>query len=68
MNVCTNRIAPKGIDVNKTSESCSCIFCSYYVLKVNFRFQPKACDGCHYLLQVVVASVTVNGNDYRIHF
>ena len=39
-------------DVNKTNESRRCIICNYYyLLKVNFRFQPKACDGCHDLMQ-----------------
>ena len=51
------------IDVNKTNESRRCINCNYYYfLKVNFRFQPKACDGCHDLMQKEKAS------DCRIHF
>ena len=28
----------KGIDANKTEESCKCIVCNYYFLKLNFRF------------------------------
>ena len=42
----------EGTDVNKTNESRRCIICNYYyLLKVNFRFQLKACDGCHDLMQ-----------------
>ena len=42
----------EGIDVNKTIEQHRCItFNYYYFLKVNFRFQPKACNGCHDLMQ-----------------
>ena len=41
----------KGIDVNKTSESCRCIICNYYyIFKVNFRFQPKVFGGSHDLM------------------
>ena len=37
----------EGTDVNKTNKSRRCIICNYYYfLKINFRFQPKPCDGC----------------------
>ena len=41
--------------------------------EVNFRFQPKICNGCHDLLQNAmsfndVAIASVKGNYYRIHF
>ena len=39
-------------DFNKTNESRKCIICNYcYFLKVNFRFLPKICNGCHDLMQ-----------------
>ena len=43
----------EGIDDNKTNESRRCIICNYYFLKVNFKFQPKVCDGCHNLMQKI---------------
>ena len=37
----------EGINFNKTTETHKCIACNhYYLLKLNFRFQPKACDAC----------------------
>ena len=38
--------------------------CSYYYpfLKVNFRFQVRVCNGCHYLMQKVLSFLD------RIHF
>ena len=40
---------------------------------MKFRFQPKVCDGCHYMTQKSmsfndIAIATIGGNDYRIHF
>ena len=44
----------KGIDVKETKSSRECIkYHSWYFLKVNFRFQPKVCDGSHVLMQKV---------------
>ena len=63
----------EGNDVNKPMESRKCILCNYYYfLKVNFRFQPKACDGCHDLIQDVIsfdyaAIASVKGSAYRIY-
>ena len=35
------------IDVNKTNSLCKHIICHYwYFLEIDFRFQPKVCDGC----------------------
>ena len=62
------------IDVNKTIGYCECIIRHYWIfLKINFRFQPKECDGCHDLMQntmsfINVAIVSIKGNDCRIHF
>ena len=61
-------------DVNKTNKSCKCIINNYYnFLQVNFRFQPKACNGYHNLMEkamifndVVIISVRVN--QYRLIF
>ena len=40
---------------------------------MNFRFQPKVCNGFHDMIQKSmsfndVAIVTIGRNDYRIHF
>ena len=54
--------------------ACMSILCyHWYFLKVNFRFQPKVCDGYYYLMHKAmsfndVVIVSVKGNDYRIHF
>ena len=42
----------EGTGVNEINEPFKCIICSYYYFfEVNFRFQPKACNGCHDLMQ-----------------
>ena len=42
------RIDVYGIDVTKITDSRECVICHYwYFLKIDFRFQPKLCDGCH---------------------
>ena len=63
----------EGIDVNKSNESRRCVTCNHYFLKVNFKFQPKVCDGCHNLIQTSVrfnnaAIVCAKGNNHRTHF
>ena len=64
----------KGIDVNKTTNSCNCnICCNRYFLKIKFTFQQKVCNGYHDLMQKAmsfndVPFVSVKGNDYRVHF
>ena len=65
----------EGIDINKTDGSCDCIICHYWYTGnfLNFRFQPKACHGCHDLIEKTtgfndVAIVSVKRNDYRIYF
>ena len=45
----------------------------YYFLKVNFRFQPKTCNGCHDLMQKAMSFNdapihSVKWKDYRIEF
>ena len=62
-----------GIDVNKTDGLCECIIWHYwYFFAIDFRFQSKACNGCQTLMQKAksfnVATVSVKGNDHRIHF
>ena len=59
------------IDINKTSDIHDCKVCLY--CKINFNYQPLACNGCHVLLQICMAFNdmaigTVRGNDYRILF
>ena len=64
----------EGTDVNKTNGSREGIICHYwYFLVINFRFQPKVCNGCHDLMQTAVvfndaAIFSVKGHDYRICF
>ena len=64
----------EGIDVNKTDGLHKGIIYNYwYFLNINFRFQPKVCNGCHDLMQKAmilndVAIVFVQENDYSIHF
>lgn len=63
-----------GIVINNISGLRECIIYRYwYFLEINFRFQPEACDGYHYLMKKTmilndVATVSVKGNDNRIHF
>ena len=62
------------IDVNKTIDLCVRDICHYwYSLKINFRIQPKVCNGSHDLTQKAVnfndaAFFSVKGNDYTFHF
>ena len=64
----------EGIDINKASASKTCDICHYwYFLNKNFTYEPYLCNGCHDLMQKAmnfnnVAIVSINGNDYRIHF
>ena len=69
-----NRIdASELIDFTKINDSRKCSICHYYYfLKINFRLQPKLCDGCHDLMLKAmrfnnVAIVSVKGN-YEIRF
>ena len=63
----------EGTDTNKTNDWCDCIIHHYwYFLGINFRFQPKVCDGCHDMMQRFVSfndfpDVTIGRNDCRIH-
>lgn len=50
----------KGIDVNKTHGLHQCINWQYF-LKINSRFQPEVCYGCHDLMQKAM-----NFNDVAI--
>ena len=65
---------PEGIDINKTSGSKECDICHYwYFLDKNFNYEPHLCNGCHGLMHKAasfddVAIVSINGNNYRIHF
>ena len=70
-----NRIdISEGININKTNASKDCDVCHYsYFLNKNFNYEPYLCNGCHDLMQKAmnfndVAIVSINGNDYRIHF
>ena len=42
----------EGIDFDKIKKSRSCDICNYYYFlkEINFRFQPKICDGCYDLM------------------
>ena len=64
---------PKGIDVNKTSESKECDICHYsllYFSHKSFKFQPHVCSGCHDVLMMFInfsdiAVFNINGIDCR---
>ena len=64
----------EGININKTNASKECDFCHYwYILDKNFNYEPYLCNGCHDLMPKAmnfndVVIVSINGNDYRIHF
>ena len=61
------------MDTNKIGGSHECIIChDWYFLRINFRFHPKICYGCHFMTpksvgfnDVVIA--TVRRNHYRIY-
>ena len=58
-------------DTDKTDGSCEFVICHYWdCLRINFRFQPKLCDGYHDMTQKSndFANVTVRGYDYKINF
>ena len=43
----------------------------FIALRINFRIQPKVCDGFHDIISMSfndVAVVTVRGNDYKTLF
>ena len=64
----------EGIDVNKINGSRECIICHYqYFLKINFKFQPNVCNGCHDSIQKAmsfnyVAIDSVKENDQSMYF
>ena len=64
----------EGIDIKKINNSCECITCHYwYFLEINFKFQPKVCNGYHDLMQKAMSSNDfaisfVKRNDYRTDF
>ena len=64
----------EGIDIDKTSKSKECNICHYwYFLDKNFSYEPFFSNECHDLMQKAmsfknVATVSIKGNDYRIHF
>ena len=67
-------IVSEGVDVSKTNVFHGFSLCYYwYILETNFRFQSELCDGCYDSMQKGtrfndVAIISVQGNDYRIHF
>ena len=65
----------EGIDINKLNDKPKeCGICHYwYLLDINFSYQPYLCNGCHDLTQKTMSFndvdiVSVKGSDYRIHF
>ena len=64
----------EGIDINKTKASKGIYHLPLLVfLDKSFNYKPYLCNGCHDLMQKAmnfndVASVSIKGNDYRIHF
>ena len=48
----------EGIHVHQTNESREYIICNYhYFPKVDLRFQPKVCNGCHNLEQKAMSNL-----------
>ena len=63
----------EGIYVNKNNESKECDICHWCFLDKHFNYELYLCNGCYDLTQKAmnfdnVASVSIKGNDYRIHF
>ena len=64
----------EGIDINEANVSKECDICHYwYLLDKNSKYEPYLSNGCHDLMQKAMnfndaASVSIKGNDYRIHF
>ena len=64
----------EGIDTNKPGGLRECIICHYFfILRINFKFQRKVCNGCHDMTHKSmsfddVAIVTAGRNYYRILF
>ena len=65
----------EGVDMDKTNKSKECHICHYYwyLLDKNFNYEKYLCNDCHDLMQKTmnfndVVIVSINGNDYRIHF
>ena len=62
------------IDIDKTNRSKECdIYHYWYFLDKSFDYEKYLCNGCHDLMQKAmsfydVATVSIKGNDYRIHF
>ena len=55
--------------VNQKSDICH----YWYFLDKNFNYEPYLVNGCHDLMRKTVsfnnvATVSIKGNDYRIHF
>ena len=47
---------PEVIDINKTGGSSECIFCCYqYFCRINFKFQPRVCNGGHDLTKKLMS-------------
>lgn len=65
----------EDIDTKKKTDGLrECIICQqWYFVKVNFRFQPKLCNGCHDTTKRSISFddfsvITVGRNYYRILF
>ena len=65
----------EGIDTNETNSLRDCIIFHYrFFLMINFRFQPKVCNGCHNMTPQKsmnfnnVTIVTICKINYRILF
>ena len=45
----------ESIDINKTIASKECIICHcWYFLDKEFKFELNVCNGCHYLLMMLM--------------
>ena len=64
----------EGIELNKANASKECDICYYwYFSDKNLNYEPYVCNNSYDLMQKAmnfndVAIVSINGNDYIIHF
>ena len=64
----------EGIDINKTNASKECDICYYWYFKnIDNKYEPFLCNDCYDLMQKALifndfSSVSIKGNDHRIHF
>ena len=51
----------EGIDIAKNNNSKECMICLYWFFNHGFKFQDYICNGCHGLLMLCIAIITIKG-------